>query len=518
MANKAEVLMSLKDEISSKLNHIKGEFRSIGVVGKGAMMAVSAGISLAKYGLTQFGNAIKWAYGKVIDLTKAISIGLIGAFAMGVKGSMQQEAAEFRLAAALKISGSYVEKQFEGYKKYASELQAVTTYEDDAILVLMQKMHVMGVSADKLEEATKMAIGLAAATDMDTSATSKFIAMAMSGDASMLARYIPALRSTKDKTQQLALMTEFCSKGFELAQAEALTTRGAFIQMKNSVGDALEAFATPFLGGFTKTAASIKEWCDNNSIRIAEWGKATKEAFETWSSYAIRTIQLVKNDVDAFFGSTDTWQTKMDVLTASATDIFIALAKSTYRAGVNAGELLWQGITDGFANSYAANKVAIEDTYNKTTPKSERSWWGMEKMYWGGEKAMTPEQRKVYWESKNTIYNGFEDNEYDIAGKSKNTVQPFVDAGKRIKQRVTESGGGSVGENFEENYNLFFKMLNEDKNSRRKNAEPVPVKVELEITADAQASVILNAMGIKLKRGQDAQTVLKRVVDSGFYQ
>jgi len=71
------------------------------------------------------------------------------------KASMVQEQAERVLMAA-------VEGSITGFKAYAAEMQKLTIYGDEQILSQMAYAKNLGVTTDKLQEATTAAIGLAA--------------------------------------------------------------------------------------------------------------------------------------------------------------------------------------------------------------------------------------------------------------------------------------------------------------------------------------------------------------------
>lgn len=176
------------------------------------------------------------------------------AFDYVTKAAMKQEDALFLLEAALKAAGEYTDETMKGFETFAASIQKATVYGDEEVLALMQLMKSLGVTSSGLEQATKMAIGLAAATGRDVKSMSMYIALAQQGEFTMLRRYIPALRSTTDATEQLRIITEFAARGFKIAEAQAKTASGSFKKMWNAVSDLAEIMGKPFIDKMAKDA------------------------------------------------------------------------------------------------------------------------------------------------------------------------------------------------------------------------------------------------------------------------
>ena len=168
--------------------------------------------------------------------------------------AMKQEDALFLLEAALRATGEYTDEIMKKYEAFGASIQKATIYGDEEVLALMQLMKSLGVTSNALEQATRMAIGLAAATGRDVKSMSMYIALAQQGEFTMLRRYIPALRSTTDATEQLRIITEFAANGFKIAEAQAETASGAFKQMWNAVSDLAEVMGQPFIDTMAKDA------------------------------------------------------------------------------------------------------------------------------------------------------------------------------------------------------------------------------------------------------------------------
>jgi hypothetical protein len=167
-----------------------------------------------------------------------------------------------------------------GFEAFASSIQQATVYGDEEVLSLMQLMKSLGVTSNKLEQATRMAIGLAAATGRDVRSMSMYIALAQQGEFTMLRRYIPALRATTDATEQLQIITEFAAAGFEIAKAKAETASGAIQQMKNAYSDVAEVIGDSFLPSMKIMSIRQKEFLEKNKSGLRSYLTLVAEGTE----------------------------------------------------------------------------------------------------------------------------------------------------------------------------------------------------------------------------------------------
>lgn len=192
------------------------------------------------------------------DLGKSLSLRLtapIVAFGgLSVKAFAEQEKAEAALRAALQASGQEVDSNFGKLAKMASEIQKVTTVGDEMSLSMMQQGISMGLQSEQIDEATRGAIGLSKAFNLDLKMAMRASSAALLGQTEMLTRYIPELKNIEDPAERVALVHAKMAEGFSLAEAEAQTTGGQLAQLKNTFGDLQEQigailaeYLTPFV-------------------------------------------------------------------------------------------------------------------------------------------------------------------------------------------------------------------------------------------------------------------------------
>ena len=202
-----------------------------------------------------------------------------------IKAGMKQEDAVFLLGAALKSTGDYTDAAMKRFEEFAASIQQATIYGDEEVLALMQLMKSLGVTSSKLEQATRMAIGLAAATGRDVKSMSMYIALAQQGEFTMLRRYIPALRSTTDATEQLRIITEFAANGFKIAEAQAKTTSGALKQMANAWSDVAETISDVALPAMKKQAQMTTKFLTEHRAFLKRYLLDVQEGTEIWWNF-----------------------------------------------------------------------------------------------------------------------------------------------------------------------------------------------------------------------------------------
>lgn len=180
-------------------------------------------------------NLNKVALAAVAAGAALVAVALKAAQAAGV-----QEQAEFKLAVALGNAVNKTNVSIDSLVEYAGELQKVTTFGDETTMKVMQMGLSMGITADKIMDATTSAVGLSKSLNMDLNAAMKMTALAIEGDYNMLTRYLPALKTAKTEAEKTAIVNKAMADGFKLAKAETETYLGKVEQLKNRLGDLFE--------------------------------------------------------------------------------------------------------------------------------------------------------------------------------------------------------------------------------------------------------------------------------------
>ncbi len=167
-------------------------------------------------------------------------LGIGKAMKESVKAFAIQETAINDLAIALVKAGDNVDALLPKYTRFAAELQKQTTFGDEETISMMAYARNLGVTSDRLEEATKAAIGLSKAYRIDLKTSFQLIGRATGGETSMLKRYNIKIDNTGTAQEKFNALLKEGTKGFILAQAETKTTAGGLKIAANSWGDLTE--------------------------------------------------------------------------------------------------------------------------------------------------------------------------------------------------------------------------------------------------------------------------------------
>jgi len=272
---KVNLKISLQDGVSAGLKKIGTGVKTLGVGFK----------NVAKIGVASFAAL-------------GAGIALLG------KAFAEQETVNNKMAAAFDAVGESGSAAVEKWGAFATAIQRTTTLGDEEIMNLVTLGKVMGVTNDKLEEATKGAIGLSKAFGIDMTASMKMVALAQQGEFEMLARYIPALRQATTEAEKQTIVNKAMANGFKIAEAELDTLSGQFKALKGVVGDAMqEAGKAVGEGGFTSIIEDLK----NSIIRLTEdgtitaWAEKVAQGFRSviaQAKQAAETIRMMKMRAD----------------------------------------------------------------------------------------------------------------------------------------------------------------------------------------------------------------------------
>ena len=256
MSNKkVNLIISLKDGVSSKIGGIKKRLSSLGA---GLKKIGIAGLAMA--------GALAVAVGK---MTKTFAA---------------QQDAEVALAAALDQVGISGKKLLPIFQKYATGIQRVTKYGDEAILAAMAYGKNLGINTGQLKEATTAAIGLASKYKIDLQTAMMLVGRASQGQTQMLTRYGIVLEETLSPQEKFNKVLEIGAEAFGLAEAETQSLSGAWGRFKNAVGDAQETIISAMADGdglvetLNNMTTAIGTLIDEGDISF--WAKETKTAFQ----------------------------------------------------------------------------------------------------------------------------------------------------------------------------------------------------------------------------------------------
>jgi hypothetical protein len=200
---------------------------------------------------SSMGNTLKEGF-KIAGGALAAFVGLV------VKGISDYKASELALNElnnALVTQGIYTKSLSKDYQKQASELQKVTTYEDDAIISAQAKVQALIGEQKITKELTKAILNFASANKMDLASAATMVAKSIGTSTNALARngiVVSQVGTQSEKTAQI--IAQLNQRYAGSAEAAAQGT-GSIEQLKNRLGDVSELIgktAVPVVTFLTK--------------------------------------------------------------------------------------------------------------------------------------------------------------------------------------------------------------------------------------------------------------------------
>jgi len=234
MAKDVEIVIGAKDKASSVLKRVS---QSTSLFRRETMKLTTTAKKNEKQ-IDQNTNSLA-RLAKRLTIAFAALKGAQGAFRF-VGSSLgafeEQERAVRGLTNAIELSGDVTGPTIEKHKAFASSLQQIANVGDEVTIGLMKKASMLGVSNDKLQSTTKVAIGLSSALGIDLETALKRTIGATAGVFGELNEMIPAIRNAETETEKLAIVQELAAKGLAQQASDAQTAAGAGQRLANSWG------------------------------------------------------------------------------------------------------------------------------------------------------------------------------------------------------------------------------------------------------------------------------------------
>lgn len=166
-----------------------------------------------------------------------------------------QEKAVKSLNSALLVTGRYSEQASQALQKNASEIQALTTVGDEALLQATARMaqFAKGLGVDEIQTAQRAIVGLSEALGMDLNAAASALGKTVGTSTNALARYGIQVDKNASQSEKLNQVMTSAEAMFAQAVLNTDTLEGRSIQLKNAWGDLQET-----LGGLIVESIDLK--------------------------------------------------------------------------------------------------------------------------------------------------------------------------------------------------------------------------------------------------------------------
>jgi F0F1-type ATP synthase membrane subunit c/vacuolar-type H+-ATPase subunit K len=242
---------------------------------------------------------------KIATLAGSIITGIITK--ESIEAAARQEDAINSLNSALQITNKFSEETSQSLQEYASSLQAITKFGDEAILETQALIQSLGNLDEKgLKRATAATLDLAAALRIDLNSAATLVGKAAAGEVGSFSRYGVSIKKAETNAETFARALDALERKFGGAAEKQINTfSGAVQQLSNTFGDLLEEIGfiiteSPELTKFIKQAngffqglgKSVKEFAKDFSFT-----KAFIRFADDFTTFVLRPLELVGNVV-----------------------------------------------------------------------------------------------------------------------------------------------------------------------------------------------------------------------------
>ena len=351
----------------------------------GTLTAVlEANTSSFNRGLTQATSRMQSFANTVTRASKFAAAGLAavaGAATLVVRAASKQREAELRLEAAIRGTGQAID--VEKIKRYAAQLQKLTTFGDEATIESAALLTTFQLTEDQIIGLLPRVQNLSAMYGMDLRQSALQVGRALTMGAGALSRYGIILTDAEkrafnmaDQTGKVALLMKILDKNTgDAAQTLSRTATGAFTQFRNAVGDLQEQLGFlidtdvgDFFRDMTKRVQAGTEWLsrldDTTKRQIVTIGK-----FATGLLAVVAGLGLIGMVVPAVISGLTLLAGVFGLLLSPAFLVIAALV-----AGALALKTAWDENLGRIQDKAAAVWDVLEPIYSAAKEKLSAAW------------------------------------------------------------------------------------------------------------------------------------------------
>jgi hypothetical protein len=278
-------------------------------------LALAADIDGLQKGLKKADNEIQTFGGKVNEFGKkaalafAAAAAAAGAYATklavdGVKAAIEDEAAQLRLASALKTATGATDAQIKATEDYISATSLAVGVSDDELRPALQRLSVATGSVKKSQDLLNLAIDISKGTGKDLASVTEALSKAYGGQDTQLARLGIGITAAQAKqldfrgeVQKLSdLYGGAASRNAETFQGRIDRLKIGFQEAKEAVGVALLPIIEKLIGYIFQYGAPIVEKFQEGWEKVQGAIDRNKENFQEF-------IDILQNYVLPIIGT-----------------------------------------------------------------------------------------------------------------------------------------------------------------------------------------------------------------------
>lgn len=312
--------------------------------------------------VTKMGKASKVA-GRL--LAAGLVAGVAAAGAM-VKAAAEDEAAQVKLASALRNSAGARDKDIASVEKWIEKQGRALGVADDQLRPALESLVSATKDVTKAQELASLAMDIAARKGESVESVSKKLAKAYAtGNVGALAKYGVATKNAEGKTRSLAAVQKDLTKDYKGAAADAAdTAAGKMQKLSVRVDELKEKYGAKLLPILLLVAAAglkVVDWIDKNETKAAVLAgsivglvaavASINAAEKAWTaiSKAFTAVQTAMNVVLAanpivLVVVAVVALVAILVLAYKKSDTFKRIVDKAFRAVADAGKYMWDNV------------------------------------------------------------------------------------------------------------------------------------------------------------------------------
>jgi len=184
--------------------------------------------------------------------------------------TFQQEEAEYKLAAAINLTGSARTAALANLKDFSKEVQRLTTYDDALILADMAYAKNLGITTNELKNVTLAAIGLSTKYNIDLETAILSISRASQGLPVILRGTAINLDDCTTAQEKYNKLLRMGTDAFRLATEQASSASGSWKQIKNELSEVAEEFGKLMLPGIKQAKSPVIAFLEDLKWKLDE--------------------------------------------------------------------------------------------------------------------------------------------------------------------------------------------------------------------------------------------------------
>lgn len=192
-----------------------------------------------------FNQGTSRAFRRTVGLALAAGASIIAAFASraAIRAASTQADAVNALNSALFQTGQFSERTSKELQEFASKIQDVTRFGDDAIIKQLAYSQSLGATVEQSKKLVLASTDLSAALGIDLASANQRLTQTLSGQAGTLARIIPELKGLTEEQLKSGAAIDIIAKKFSgFAERDVQTFSGRLDQLKNNFTEIQKSF------------------------------------------------------------------------------------------------------------------------------------------------------------------------------------------------------------------------------------------------------------------------------------